>query len=46
MSDKECCQYYHETGKIPPMNLFNWVHVYNLLVNEAFKQLVINDDES
>jgi len=31
MSDIECCEYYHKTGKIPPLNLINWVTVYTLI---------------
>ena len=32
MSELECCEYYYKTGKIPPLNLKNWVTVYTLIV--------------
>lgn len=31
MSQIECCEYYYKTGKIPPLNLINWVTVYSLI---------------
>lgn len=37
MSDKECCEYYFRTGRIPPVNLRTWVHVYNLLMGAGWK---------
>ena len=41
MSDVECCEYYYRTGKIPPINLVNWVHVYNLLITRSMSPLNI-----
>ena len=31
MSELECCEYFYNTGKIPPLNLTNWVTVYTLI---------------
>ena len=36
MNEIECGQYYYDTGKVPPLNLLNWVSVYNILVNAGF----------
>ena len=31
MTPKECCEYYNKTGKVPPLNLNNWVTVYTII---------------
>jgi len=32
MTELECCEYYYKTGKIPPVNLFNWKTIYTLIM--------------
>ena len=32
MNPQQCGEYYHTTGKVPPVNLITWVSVYNILV--------------
>ena len=29
----QCGIHYMKTGNVPPVNLFSWVHVYNIVVN-------------
>ena len=38
MNDLECGKYYYETGKVPPVNLISWVHVYNIIVGAGFSK--------
>lgn len=42
MNEKECAEYYFKTGKIPPLNLNNWVVVYNIIVNAGFNKYINN----
>ena len=36
MTELECCEYYHKTGKIPPLTLHTWAMVYSLLVGAGY----------
>jgi len=38
MNEQECGKYYHTTGKVPPLNLLNWVSVYNIIVAAGFSK--------
>lgn len=35
MTPQECCEYFYKTGKIPPLNLLNWVTVYTLITGTS-----------
>ena len=36
MNELECGEYFHKTGKVPPVNLLSWVSVYNILVGTTW----------
>jgi hypothetical protein len=40
MTPQECCLYYYETGRIPPVNLVTWVSVYNIITQAGYGKLV------
>lgn len=39
MSDVEIGMYYMKYNRVPPVNLYSWVHVYNIIVNAGFGKL-------
>jgi hypothetical protein len=39
MNEIECCQYYYNTGKIPPVSLISWVSVYNIIVGAGYGKI-------
>lgn len=32
----ECGEYYNKTNKVPPVNLYTWVPVYNIVTGAGF----------
>jgi len=39
MNDKECCEYYYNTGKVPPLTLTTWVSIYNIITGAGYGEI-------